>query len=395
MPTSKSPTKKKSTPSSEGIPCLKIALLSPNTLRVNSAGIEQSIYYLATSLIARGHAVEIYCTAPHPQPNPTDYRGIPVHEFPLLGPKNAFYFSPSLFLALRKGNHDIIHAYGYNNMVSMLGLLAKKPHQKYVLTGASSVSSSAFRKHLHAPLNFFYHFLGKKIDKLICVSDYEYALFKTGIDLPAEKYVIIPNGLDFDELGAVKKKKKSHMILSVGRLVRQKGMHRLIASMPEILQKFPDAQLHLVGDGPERLKLEAQSRELRVEKAVFFHGHISFEDRPKLLDLYARADVFSLMADSESQGLVYGMGILTQCHVITTNHSAMKDLIQAGAAVGLDDPNDAHALAQGIMRLFGSPLPRLDLERILWSWSRVTEAIEKVYFELMKEPNSQKALSAE
>ena len=361
---------------------MHIALLSPNTLRKNTAGLEQAVFYLAQFLQKKGHRVEIFCTSQSPQET-VEYQGLTLHEYPRWAPNNAYFFSLPLYRALKKGNFDIIHAYGYNNFVSFLGLLAKKKGQKYILTGASSVSSSPIRKYLHAPLNFSYTAMGERIDKLICVSEYEYALFKKSIPLPEHKYVLIPNGIPVEELQAIPKKINPHMILSVGRLVKQKGMHRLIAALPLIRKSYPDVQLHIVGDGIERQNLENQARESGMEKNIVFHGHIQFDDKEKLYELYARCHVFSLMADSESQGLVYGMAAAMRTPILTTNHSAMKDLVRAGVAKGIDNPDDIESIAKGMMQLFEEKPPRVDIEKVVWSWDRVGTAIEGIYHELL------------
>jgi hypothetical protein len=141
---------------------MRVVLVSPGSFRKNVAGLEESVFYLGKELQKNGVEVEIFCTAQHPV-GKTSYEGLPLTEFPRLAPGNAYYWSSELFSALAKGNHDIIHCYGYNNLCSLAGLIAKKPSQKYILTGASSISSSPIRKWLHIPLNILYTAFGKKL----------------------------------------------------------------------------------------------------------------------------------------------------------------------------------------------------------------------------------------
>lgn len=357
---------------------MKVVLVSPNTLRKNTAGIEQSVYYLADYLRTHKVDVEVFCTAKKAG-GKAEYKGIPLTEFSRVAPGNAYFFSPELYAALRTGMQDIIHCYGSNNMATMLALLAKKPRQKLIITGASSVSSSPIRKYLHAPMYFFYRALAHKIDKLICVSEYERRLFEKEFNLPPERYVQIPNGIDLNAIAGVKAEKVSHTILTVARLVKQKGVHRLVNALPLVLKKYPDAVLHVVGDGIERKKIENQVHELGLDKNVVFHGHIQFEDNRKLLELFARAHVFSLLADSESQGLVYGMGIASKCHVVATHSSAMNELIAAKTAHGIENPDDAEEVARTLIKCFESPAPRVDPEKVVWSWNRVGREVLKVY----------------
>ncbi len=362
---------------------MRIVFVCPGTLRKNSAGVEQSVYYLAKFMQAKGHEVEVFCV-PHAQPEgKVTYDGLSITEFPGFSPNNAFFFSWELFDAITNSHHDIIHAYGYNSFPAVMALLAKKNNEKYIMTGASSVSSSPLRRMLHPLLNAYYHAMGNKIDKLICVSDYERELFTEKINIDSKKYVQIPNGIDVKRFSSAKKNRARHMILTVARLVKQKGVHRLIAALPHVLKKYPDAVLHIVGDGVERANLENQARELSVQKSVVFHGHIQFEDFDKLIDLYSKAHVFSLMADSESQGLVYGMAAATKTPIVATHSSAMKDLVKAGAAVGVENPDDAREIAKAIEQAFEAPIPKIDLDKVIWSWDRIGNEVLRVYEELI------------
>jgi len=366
---------------------MRILLVSPGSLRKNAAGVEESVFFLGKSLQEKGHQVEVYCTAENPV-GKTALNGLTITEFPRFAPNNAYFFSWELFRAVKRGDHDIIHCYGFNNLCSVLSLIAKKKYQKYILTGASSISSSPIRKWFHIPLNWFYSLFGKKIDKIICVSEYEYELFQKNIHISPHKFVQIPNGINVDEWSKIKKKKINHMILSVGRLVRQKGMHRLVQALPIVLKKYPDASLHIVGDGIERDNLEKMVHDLGIAKKVIFHGHIQLEDRKKLQELYAKAHVFSLMADSESQGLVYGMSAATRTPMVATHSSAMKDLVKVHAAVGIENPDDAQAVAKGIIESFEKPLPPFDLDKVIWSWDRIGKEVIRVYEEALSPKKS-------
>ncbi|MBM3282101.1 MAG: glycosyltransferase family 4 protein [Candidatus Diapherotrites archaeon] len=362
---------------------MRIVFVCPGTLRRNTAGVEQSVYYLAQYLKKEGHEVEVYCV-PHENPaGRVTYDGLSLTEFPGFSPNRAFYFSWELYRTLRESHHDIIHAYGYNSLPTMLAVLAKKNNEKLIITGASSISSSPWRKMLHPLLNVYYHALGAKIDKLICVSDYEYDLFTRKINIDPQKYTLIPNGIDVKRFSSAKKKRIPHMILTVARLVKQKGVHRLIAALPFVLKKYPDATLHIVGDGVERGALEKQAAELNIQSHVTFHGHIQFEKLDMIIGLYSNAHVFSLMADSESQGLVYGMAAATKCPIIATHSSAMKDLVKVGAAIGIENPDNAEEVAKGIMHSFEKPLPTFDLDQVIWSWDRIGKEVSRVYQEVL------------
>src|SRR5258706_911878 len=97
------------------------------------------------------------------------------------------------------------------------------------------------------------------------------------------------------------------VILHVGRMVsgeRYKGQDSLIRAFPLILEKYPDAQLVLAGQGDDALRLKELARELPalMHAHIFFPGHVSDD----LLDrIYRRCYVFAMPSVGVGFGLVY------------------------------------------------------------------------------------------
>lgn len=78
---------------------------------------------------------------------------------------------------------------------------------------------------------------------------------------------VIPNAL-YRLPGSVAKL-TSKRVISVGRLTYQKGFDRLIQAWSRLYKQYPDWQLYIFGDGPERSTLEALVHKLRLEDVVF------------------------------------------------------------------------------------------------------------------------------
>jgi len=96
------------------------------------------------------------------------------------------------------------------------------------------------------------------------------------------------------------------VILCFGRLVKRKGVHRLIEALPEIRRRVPHATLVIAGDGPERKRLERQASALGGR--VVFAGRVPDEDAP---GVYAIADVFALPVVDRWFGLeIEGLGVV-------------------------------------------------------------------------------------
>lgn len=92
------------------------------------------------------------------------------------------------------------------------------------------------------------------------------------------------------------------VVLSVSRLVKRKGQDVLIRCWPRVLRRFPEAALVLVGDGPQRVRLERLAAGLGLGGSVIFAGSVDMDD-PLLPALYAAADVFAMPARSRILGL--------------------------------------------------------------------------------------------
>jgi glycosyltransferase involved in cell wall biosynthesis len=116
----------------------------------------------------------------------------------------------------------------------------------------------------------------------------------------AHRVVTIPNGVVVDP--ATPPLPDRPHVLALGRLMPQKGFDRVIRAMPTVIDRFPDAHLDIVGDGPERSRLEALIRDLGLHQRVTLHGHV---DRDLVPGFFARAQV--VVAPSDHEGLPYAL----------------------------------------------------------------------------------------
>ena len=124
------------------------------------------------------------------------------------------------------------------------------------------------------------------------------------LGVPAERLKFWRNGVnkhmcnpDFDsdkfkrELGF---KSRNRIILTVGRLVGNKRKERLIKAVPSIVSQHKEVVFLIVGDGPEREKLEKLSQNLGVSKYVRFMGAVTLE---RVADYMNAADIFVSVND--------------------------------------------------------------------------------------------------
>lgn len=139
------------------------------------------------------------------------------------------------------------------------------------------------------------------------------------------------------------------MIISVGRLIPLKGFIELIEAMPEIIQKFDDVKLVIVGDGPDQHRIEKTIKRLNLEDRVVLTGALS---RDILFRYIKAADVFVLNSIHEtfSHLLLETMSVGTP--IVTTAVGGTPEIIEHDIEGILVTPHDQEELIKAITTLF-------------------------------------------
>jgi 1,2-diacylglycerol 3-alpha-glucosyltransferase len=112
-------------------------------------------------------------------------------------------------------------------------------------------------------------------------------------------------------------KKKDFVIMTVSRLAKEKSVDRLINNQKELLKRYPNMKLLIVGDGPDIDKLKMQVCSLNISKNVIFTGKVTLEEIPIY---YQLGDVFVTASKSETQGLTVVEAISSSLPIV-----AVKD----------------------------------------------------------------------
>ena len=133
----------------------------------------------------------------------------------------------------------------------------------------------------------------------------------------------------------------------IGRLVSTKGVHILLQAVSEL--RDLDFQLDIVGDGPERARLEADVQSLGLEERVVFRGSLVGDERERVL---AQADIVVMPSLCETFGLVALENMARKKVLIA---SAIGPLTEVIGDAGLTFPvGDAKALARCIEQVLKS-----------------------------------------
>jgi glycosyltransferase involved in cell wall biosynthesis len=141
-------------------------------------------------------------------------------------------------------------------------------------------------------------------------------------------------------------------LLFVGRLIEIKGVEYLIRSLPHVLERFPGVGLVIVGDGPERARIEDEIKSLGLERAVRLLGRLPHSEVVRYLH-HCRVAVVPSIVDAA--GRTEGMpttvieAMAAGCRVVGSAVDGIPDIIRHGENGWLCRDKDPADLAEKIL----------------------------------------------
>jgi glycogen synthase len=203
---------------------------------------------------------------------------------------------------------------------------------------------------------------------------------------------VVPNGVDADvfrprnkdELRAQLDLAPGLLLVSVGRLNREKGVHHALAALARLSDEN-EAHLVIVGDGEERENLVELSERLGLAQRVRFTGALSKGDVARYL---AASDVFLFPTErDEAAPLVLPQAMSSGLAVVASDIGGITEVFGGADSAGLlVEPGDVNELVAQIRRLSGDHVLRAKLgaaarQRVLaeYTTQRMTERTLAVY----------------
>jgi colanic acid/amylovoran biosynthesis glycosyltransferase len=149
-------------------------------------------------------------------------------------------------------------------------------------------------------------------------------------------------------------------IISVGQLAPAKGTLILLKACKLLLDSGHNVILRLVGDGPDRKRLESAAAGLGISQQVIFEGA---QGHHRVLELYRSADFFALASFAEGIPVVLMEAMAVGIPCVATRITGIPELIEDGVSGILVPPADAGSLAAALERLIVDPSFRDSLGR--------------------------------
>ena len=210
--------------------------------------------------------------------------------------------------------------------------------------------------------------------------------------LPFEKIKVIPNGIDLKKFDGIKKDYEfrrrfaadnEKIILSLGRLVFEKGIQHLIYAMPKILSNYNDAKLVIVGKGGMIDELKQITVNLGIQDKVYFTGYMAGNDVQKM---YKVSDVAVFPSTYEPFGIVALEAMLGGTPTVVSDIGGLNEIVKHGETGLKSYAGNANSIADSVTQL----LYDYDLsEKITknaklevvqnFNWTKIAEDTRKLY----------------
>jgi glycosyltransferase involved in cell wall biosynthesis len=171
----------------------------------------------------------------------------------------------------------------------------------------------------------------------------------------AAKLQVLPRGVDLERFTPAKRDPAfwtrfglngNPKLLYVGRISKEKNIETLLDAFRAVRAGTPNVDLVIVGDGPDRKALEAQSRDPNIAFTGFLHGD-------ELASAYASADLFVFPSATDTFGNVVLEAHASGLPAVVSTHGGPAEIVTrhgSGVAVDVRTPAPMGAAIQALIR---------------------------------------------
>lgn len=290
--------------------------------------------------------------------------GFPVHHG-LLSGKYDLRVLPRLVALMRRGQYAAVITVGAGDKM-FWGRLAAR------IAGVPVIASALHSTGWPDGVGRLNRLLTPITDKFIAVADPHGRFLVEFEGFPESKVCVVPNGVDTDRFapaphsGAIREElgvQPTTPLVGILAALRPEKNHELFLSAAQAVRRsVPDAQFVVIGDGPERERIESIGRErglLGDSPALRMLGNRS--DVPAVL---AALDVLTLTSHNEANPVSILEGMSCGLPVVATDVGSVSESVVDGETGFLVPPGDKEALAGRIVELLDHPVQRRGMGRV-------------------------------
>ena len=200
--------------------------------------------------------------------------------------------------------------------------------------------------------------------------------------LPESNFVFIPNGSDLAQITQpTPSTTRDKLLVSVGRLERYKGHHRILAALPKILEQEPDVRLWIVGTGPYEPALRRLSKKLGVAERVEIRA-IPVADRQTMALELSKAALMVLLSEYETHPMAVMEALMAGCPALVADTSGLHELAEQGLVRAIPLESTEVEVAAAALQQMREPLvpPHVTLP----TWDSCASDLLTLYLNLTK-----------
>jgi glycosyltransferase involved in cell wall biosynthesis len=265
-----------------------------------------------------------------------------------------YYLAPAIYRQVRRGEWELVHCQGIHTPVPVLAMAAARAAGlPYLVTLHTGGHSLAHRNRLR---RVQWRVLGPLLqgaERVIGVSRHEARLFTEVAGLDPQRVLVIRNGGALPVLDHPPDR-VPHRVISVGRLERYKGHHRVIEALPSLRREYPDATVEIIGAGPYEAPLRELAARLGVADAVQVRS-IPPDDRLAMAGALGRAAVMAALSDYEAHPVAVMEALTLGTPVVGLDVAGVADLVEDGLVRPVPASADAGQVAAALTEVLAAP----------------------------------------
>jgi len=352
-----------------------------------AGGVETHVHEVARRLARAGVDVTVLTTDPGGKlPVMEQSERIKIQRVQAWPAKGDLYFAPDIYTMISEGNWDVVHIQSYHTFVAPLAMLAAwRTKIPYVVTFHGGGHSSHLRNALRKIQYVMLRPLMARAERLVATAEFEIKFFGDELALPAERFVLIPNGADLPNAAKpIPQIKTNHpLIVSVGRLERYKGHHRIIEALPYVLEQYPNMRLWIMGAGPYETTLRRIALKLGVADCVDIRA-IPPSDRETMAAELGKAAIVVLLSEYETHPMAVLEALALGCSVLVADTSGLSELAEKGLVRAIPLMSTTKQVATAILDQLRQPLAPTPIK--LPTWDECTADLLALYSTLSQKP---------
>ena len=294
-----------------------------------------------------------------------------IHQARSFGSVLSMPISPSYLIRAAKlmKNFELLIAHTPFPYANLILLFVKKEKKKVIFWHADIIKNKLIKFIIDKLVNFSL----EKADAIIVGHE---KIIETNKFLKKhiQKCYILPFPVDVEKYSTKNFEKQENFIISCGRLVKYKGFSSLIDAMKNV-----KAVLYIIGDGPEKNKLEAHIIKLKIEHKVKIIGNLSDDDK---INYFQKASIFVFpsITEQEAYGIVQLEAMASGCAIINTNiNTAVPHIARNQQEALTVEPNNPQQLENAINTLLQNK--ELQHRLAFAGYKRASNEFSKVNFE--------------